>query len=133
MTEKQKEQITELRRNGLTYDNIGKRMGLPTGQIRSFCLSRIPVRDTDNQEEGEQAYCKTCGKMLVHTPGYRKKIFCSDGCRQDWWNHYAQIKTGKGWATNEVICQGCGKTFATYGVKRKYCSRKCYVEKKRNQ
>ena len=133
LTQKQKEQITEFRRMGLPYVKIGEKMGLPMGQIRSYCLSRIPKPDNDKQEEGAQTYCKTCGKKLEHTPGYKKKIFCSDGCRQDWWNRNATTRPGKAKATQEIICQGCGKKFVAYGTKRKYCSRECYVETMRNR
>ncbi len=26
--------------------------------------------------------CKDCGRLLVHIPGHRKKVFCNDACRQ---------------------------------------------------
>jgi DNA invertase Pin-like site-specific DNA recombinase len=128
LTEKQMTEIRSLRRDGMSYAKIGEKLNLPRGQVRSFCLSRTSENEAAVQEDGEPVRCKTCGKELEHTPGFRKKIFCSDGCRQDWWNRYAKIQAGEGWATNEVICQNCGEKFVTYGTKRKYCSRKCYTE-----
>ena len=128
LTEKQMTEISSLRRDGMSYAKIGEKLNLPRGQVRSFCLSRTSKNEAAVQEDGEHVLCKTCGKELEHTPGFRKKIFCSDGCRQDWWNRYAKFKAGEGRATNKVTCQNCGETFVTYGTNRKYCSRKCYTE-----
>ena len=125
LTERQKYKITTLRRDGITYKSISKQMDLPVSQIRSFCLSRTAPQ---NDKAG---YCKTCGKKLSHTPGYKKKIFCSDGCRQDWWNRFGDLKYGKGRATFNIVCKHCGKEFITYGKNRKYCNREFYSKDKR--
>jgi DNA invertase Pin-like site-specific DNA recombinase len=126
LTKKQKEKIAQLRRDGMTYNKIASKMGLTQGQVRSFCLSRTAETSTGNSKKGEQSVCKTCGKKLVHTPGYRKKMFCSDGCRRDWWNRFGKLNTGENWATYSIVCQHCGKTFVTYGKNRKYCCRECF-------
>ena len=132
LTARQKKKIAEFRREGISYNKIAARMHLTQGQVRSFCLSRSSEPNQTSQQ-GESGYCKTCGKPLVHTPGYRKKIFCSDGCRQDWWNRFGQLKSGAERATYSVVCQHCGKTFIAYGKVRKYCSRKCYVDSRWNR
>ena len=89
LTDNQKEQIADLRRSGLIYNKIASKMSLTQGQVRSYCLSRASRQETNGNKE----FCKTCGKVLVHTPGYRKKIFCCDGCRSDWWNRSIQSKS----------------------------------------
>jgi len=69
---------------------------------------------------------KTCGKRLEHTPGKRKKQYCSDGCRMDWWNaHQDEVKRK---AFYQFTCVCCGKSFSAYGnAKRSYCSHECYI------
>jgi hypothetical protein len=133
LTKKQKEEIAGLRRDGMTYNKIASKMGLTQGQVRSFCLSRTAETSTGNAKQGEQSVCKTCGKKLVHTPGYRKKMFCSDGCRRDWWNRFGKLNTGANWATYSIVCQHCGKTFVTYGKNRKYCCRECFNKSRWHQ
>ncbi len=125
LTAEQKKEISELRGTGLTYNKIALRMKLSQGQVRSFCLSRVSNHD---KNKGTPEYCKTCGKKLVHTTGYKKKIFCSDGCRLDWWNVNANLKTGKYRAPHKFVCQNCGKTFVAYGKDRKYCNKACFLE-----
>lgn len=126
LTPKQREQIARYRREGLTYNKIAKKMDLTQGKVRSFCLSR--VNNKVNSSTVHPGYCKTCGKELIHNPGYRKKMFCSDGCRRDWWNRKENIKPGAKRAPNAFVCQNCGKTFYAYGKDRKYCNKHCYLE-----
>ena len=30
--------------------------------------------------------CRNCGKRLKHTAGKKRKVFCSDKCRKQYWN-----------------------------------------------
>ena len=65
-------------------------------------------------------------RYLQHTPGKRKKQYCSDACRMDWWNaHQDKVKRK---AYYSFTCAECGKTFSSYGnAKRVYCSHSCYI------
>ena len=129
MTEAQIKQITEMRNAGFGYTTIATTMKVSKDCVRSYCRThgltgkRAP---THIQKVGKE-YCKTCGKPLEHTIGKRKKQFCSDGCRMDWWNsHSDQVKRK---AYYPFTCASCGKKFTSYGnAKRTYCSHECYIK-----
>ncbi len=84
MTEKETTLITEMRGDGLGYTTIASRLGLSKDCVRSYCRThglggkRSPTHVA--RDLGKE-YCKTCGRRLEHTPGKRKKRFCSDKCR----------------------------------------------------
>lgn len=130
MTEKESTQITEMRNDGLGYTTIASRLGLSKDCVRSFCRTHnLRGRRSPShvpQDLGKD-YCKTCGKRLEHTPGKRKKQYCSDGCRMDWWNaHQDEVKRK---AFYQFTCVCCGKSFSAYGnAKRSYCSHECYIK-----
>lgn len=68
-----------------------------------------------------------CGKPVRQNPGRKQKRFCSDICRNKWWNSHLDLVKRK--ANYEIVCLGCEKPFVVYGnANRKYCSHKCYVE-----
>lgn len=121
MTERQKQAIYTMRQEGQSYLVIADTLALSPNTIKSFC------RRSGCKPEGVRArdssLCRNCGKLLVQTPGGRKKTFCSDRCRYIWWNQ----KRGK--KPYRLICCQCGKEFISYGNrKRKFCSRECYLQ-----
>mgnify|MGYP002626074911 CR=1 FL=1 len=73
-----------------------------------------------------QQPCKYCGTMILQIPGRKEKKFCSDDCRNSWWNkHLTEVKRKN---MTDYICPACGKTFSAYGKRnRKYCSHECYI------
>jgi len=62
----------------------------------------------------------------MQTEGRKEKKFCSDRCRNKWWNsHLSEVKRK---AMYEYTCPNCKKTFMAYGNRnRKYCSHECYI------
>ena len=123
MTEEQKSQIKAFRNNGLGYKLIAKELGISVNSVKSFCR-RNELCDTSKDETPR---CEQCGKALQNIPGKKKKRFCSDRCRQTWWNSHLDIVKRK--AVYVYICPVCRKEFSVYGnAKRKYCSHQCYVE-----
>mgnify|MGYP000672238186 CR=1 FL=1 len=129
MTNIQKTQITEMRDDGFGYTTIATKMGLTKDCVRAYCRKhgltgkRSPTHVVIDANKG---YCKTCGTKLIHTVGKRKKQFCSDGCRMDWWNSHADQVQRKAYYTFTCAC--CDKIFKVYGnAKRKYCSHECYI------
>ena len=122
MTDKQKQSIKNMRQLGFTYSAIADSSGLSQNTVKSFCRREniyVVYTMTDNM-------CKCCGNPLEHSSGKKKKTFCSDKCRSDWWNQNRQ------WVNRNnkysITCLSCGKEFDSYGGKeRKYCSRKCYT------
>ena len=115
MTNEDKSKIIKLKRLGKSYSEISKETGISVGSIKSF-ISRNSSAATDS--------CKFCGAPITQTEGKRKKEFCSDKCRANWWN----INRTKSEAFYEKVCPCCNKTFKVYGrAEQKFCSHACYV------
>ena len=130
MDDKQKEQIIKLRAKGKGYKTISNMLGINVNTVKSFCkrkninaetasklLERIPTETT---------FCENCGREIKQMPKQKKKRFCCDECRIQWWNsHLDQVKR-KAYYT--FRCVHCGKVFQVYGdSRRRYCSHDCYI------
>ena len=122
MTEIQKRKITEMRRRACTYTEISDVMGISVGALKSFC--RRYAVDTVSD------VCLMCGQKLRQVPHKRKKKFCSDKCRLDWWRDNRDAMNRK--AVYHFSCKQCGKEFECYGNSHRiYCSRRCYADARR--
>lgn len=129
MTDKQKHQIAAYREQGLSYMEISKKMDLSINSIKTYCKrhSLGGVRAFDGLGEAANSVCEQCQKPVIQNPGRKKKRFCSDKCRNLWWNSHLDLVKRK--ANYECTCMRCKKIFASYGNKnRKYCSHECYIE-----
>jgi len=124
LTRLQKEQITNMRWNGDSYNKIANTLGLSKSTVSTFCLrNKLGNSFLKTQEISNK--CKCCGNPLNHIQGSKKKIFCSDTCRTRWWGRQKRPTCHP--AVYSFICEACGDTFHVYGDKhRKYCSRECY-------
>ena len=125
MTNEQKFQIAAYRKAGKGYKQIAKELDLSANSVKSYCRRNGLCNETLEKNLPESA-CENCGKSIEQKKGKKKKRFCSDKCRNQWWNaHLDQVKRK---AVYEYICPTCGKPFSVYGnAKRKYCSHVCYV------
>lgn len=134
MTEFQAKQIRDLRLRGTGYRAIASVVGLSRDIVRNYCKSHgldgFATELTLNMKEQMEAgtACQCCGKEIKQPATGRKRKFCSDECRRNWWaSHQADINR-KPTAYYEKQCAYCGKTFTAYGNRnRKYCSHACYV------
>lgn len=129
MTDKQKNQIAEYREQGMSYTEISKKMDISINSIKTYCkrhgLGGVKAYKVD--EPAVIIPCEHCGKPVKQNPGRKKKRFCSDKCRNLWWNSHMDLVKKK--ANYECTCVHCGKQFTSYGNKeRKYCSHSCYIE-----
>lgn len=128
MTEQEKQQIAVYRNQGLSYAAISTEMEISVNSIKSYCKRNGlgGVRAYDKTTNANVYVCENCGVYVDQNPGRKKKRFCSDKCRNQWWNsHLDQVKRK---AVYEYRCPTCGKSFSVYGnAKRKYCSHVCYV------
>ena len=109
--------IMKLRGNG--YKRIAALLNMNRETVKS-----ILHRNRDNNDFFEiEGYCRRCGDKLGHSPGKKRKIFCSDACRTKWQNvHKKESK-----AFIKQKCLYCGAEFISYKEnQQKYCSRKCY-------
>jgi len=127
MTTTQKEQILTLKNKGYGYAKISAMTGISQNTVKSY-LQRV---DKKRQEEAQEV-CLECGKPLTLNPSTRKKRFCSDACRNAWWNQRPELVNRKAYYNFE--CPWCGKKFTAYGNDhRVYCSRGCYAEARRKK
>ena len=125
MTDKQKYTVQNMRRMGLAYSVIAHNTGLSANTVKSFC-HRAGVAISNDFGNENCNVCKNCGIELNHHPGRKKKRFCTNKCRSDWWNR------NRDWAyykrARQVVCLYCGMAFDSYGSKnRKFCGRDCYI------
>lgn len=134
MTKFQSKQIRELRMRGVGYRAIASVTGLSRDVVRNYCKSNgidgYAAELTTNMKEQMQQgkACLCCGKKLKQLTAGRKRKFCSEKCRRDWWSAHQNAIQRKSTAFYEKACAYCGKSFTAYGNKsRKYCSHNCYV------
>jgi endogenous inhibitor of DNA gyrase (YacG/DUF329 family) len=121
MTDKQKQQIITLRRNGAGYGTIASQLGVSINTVKSFCRRHSLATRTNG------AVCEQCGKPIAQNPGRKRKRFCSDSCRNKWWNRHLDLVKRK--TVYTFTCTNCGKVFKTYGnSRRKFCCHACYIE-----
>ena len=117
------ENIVLWRTQGIGYAEIAKRLNISRDTVKSFCMrNKITVINQSDK-------CKFCGNPLVQKEKVKKKRFCSDKCRLDWWHKNPDKLCRK--ATYSFVCARCGKPFTAYGNNhRKYCSHQCYIKER---
>ena len=126
MTDAQKTQIAELRMQGNGYKKIAQLTGISVDTVKSYCR-RNPIRVEEPQAEVQGCTCLCCGASISQIARQKPKKFCSDRCRNKWWNAHLDLAKRK--ANYDFTCQFCGRQFSAYGNKnRKYCSHSCYIE-----
>ena len=123
MTLEEKQKIYSLKKEGYGYKKIAGDLGMSVSSVKSF-LIRNPL-DTDLI-----GTCKRCGMTIQSIKGKKRKQFCCDRCRWDWWNSHIKEVNKKAFYT--LTCKHCGKEFTAYGnQKRVYCCHDCYIKDKK--
>ena len=126
MTNEQKMMISSLRAEGMGYGSIARKIGISENTVKSFCR-RSGQQPEPVQQETAEHKCLCCGVPVKQNTGRKEKKFCSDKCRNKWWNAHLDRVDRR--AMREVTCANCGKTFSVYGsTARKYCCHECYIE-----
>ena len=121
----QEKQIHLFRSQGYSFQATAEALGLTVGAIKSYCY-RHPASEPNMDRITRQEVCPTCGAALVHTPGAKKRRFCSEACRHAWWGKHPEAVRRKAYFL--VDCLNCGIRFLGYGnPNRKYCSHACYI------
>ena len=118
MTEQNRNQIYELRKQGYGYKRIASLLELPVATVKTF-LIRNPTQ--------EATICKNCGAQLINKPKRKKRVFCCNKCKMQYWNNHHKLSDSQ----KSVIskCECCGKEFYSYKSKsKKFCSRECYLK-----
>ena len=116
MTNREKHQIDALRRKGHSYAAIADKLGIPLNTVKSHCRR--------SQERHGGDHCRNCDRPIWQNPQARQKHFCSNRCRQEWWNNNRDQINHRDSRT--VECGYCGRAFRAHGKRqRKYCSSAC--------
>ncbi len=118
MKVEQKSRIIKLRSRGVSYGEIAQEMGMPVNTVKSVCRR-------NGMCNGEGHRCLYCNGKIKQLLGTKKRMFCSDKCRQRYWNKLRSDRVSKNRVSH--LCPVCGKTFYDYSSsKRTYCSQECY-------
>ncbi len=126
MTSEQKNQIANLRQEGLGYATIAQALGISKSTVTSHCQRNNLGGIKSTGIILDKKYCKHCGKEIHPVSGRKQAKFCSKKCRVSWWNANQEKVNKKAFYT--FTCNLCGKSFTAYGnSKRKYCSHDCYI------
>lgn len=130
MTDEQKHQIADMRKNGYGYAAIAEVLGISKNTIKTYCnrngLAGVRQK-THRLILPEELFCKECGKPLAQPEKIKRLKFCSKECRTKWWSKHPEAVNQK--AVYHFICKCCGKEFINYGhSNRKYCSHECYIK-----
>lgn len=131
MNENQKEIISIYRQQGLGYKAIAEKLDISVNTIKTYCKrndlggNRSAFKKFNIKVEP----CENCGKPVVQSIHRKRKRFCCNSCRMNWWNTHQDLVNRK--ANYELICKYCGNTFISYGnANRKYCSHECYLNER---
>lgn len=134
MTNIQAKQIQDFRMKGVGYKAIASVLGLSRDVVRNYCKSHgldgYAVEVAVNLQEQMQlgSICQCCGQTIQQPNIGRKRKFCSERCRREWWTAHPEDSQKKETAFYEKTCAYCGQQFTVYGNKnRRYCSHECYV------
>lgn len=116
------------------YRSIASIVGLSRDIVRNYCkhhgLDGFAVEFTANVKEqiDRHAACQQCGKPIAQPATGRRKKYCSDECRRQWWTEHQDELIQNQSAVYKLTCVYCGKDYQSYGNKdRKYCSHECYI------
>lgn len=119
MTASQQTNIRKLRAEGYGYKKIASELNLPLGTVKTFC------RRNNITSDGNTNHCIECGTEIIQSGPGRPRKFCSEKCKQHYWNtHIRQLNMKKG---RKHICACCGKEFTTYRDNSRFCSTDCYM------
>lgn len=127
MTNEQRMIVSALRAQNMGYGAIARKVGISENTVKSFCRRNAQRTKQERQNISTQEHrCLYCGVPVTQNAGRKEKKFCSDKCRNKWWNAHLDKVDRR--AIREVNCANCGRTFSVYGrAERKYCSHDCYI------
>ena len=127
MTEAQQRQIRNLRAEGFGYKRIAEQLSVSENTIKTYCRRNGLGGNQANARGTSKHVCLYCGVEVKQNAGRKEKKFCSDKCRNKWWN--ANLDRVNRKAVYEYVCSCCKKPFTAYGnAHRKYCSHQCYIK-----
>lgn len=128
MSPEQKQKISRMRHERMSYLQIASELGIPENTVKSYCR-RNNLGAVKITMEEKPAECKCCGRPLVQGRKGHPSKFCSEECRRTWWKVNDGQLVKKAWYT--LTCAYCNKEFESYGNrKRKFCGHECYIARR---
>ena len=86
MTNEQIRQLTIMRRDGAGYGRIAEALHVSINTVKSWCRRHhLPG------EGASGSVCENCGRPITQVAGRKRKRFCSDKCRNAWWNSHLDL------------------------------------------
>ena len=97
MTPEGKSSLSAMRKAGRSYTEIAAELGISKNTVETFCrrngltpeTESIPVEITPAPTT--ERLCPHCGKPVIQLEGRKEKKFCSDTCRNRWWNSHMDM------------------------------------------
>ena len=92
MTDEDRKQIIQLRKQGLGYKAIARALDLTRDSVRGFCKRNNLDGHADIVKlniqvmKEKEILCLNCGKPFKTKKQGRPRKYCSDFCRRSWWN-----------------------------------------------
>lgn len=119
-----KDKVVELKEQGMINSEIANLLDIPINTVRSIWYRSGRANTYVNEKT-----CLNCHGNLIQIGKGRKKKFCSDKCRLEWWNKNSNKLRKKAYYKRK--CLYCGREFELYGRPHaKYCSHICYITRR---
>ena len=125
----QKLQIEFFRKQGIGYRQIAEELGLSRDAVRYYCKTHdLAGNAQEAYENAKGVVCPQCGRKLLQPRTGRKRVFCSNDCKNKWWHASDKLFPRPLSSREEIFCACCGKSILAYrNKKRRYCSHECYI------
>lgn len=140
----ERERVRELRLSGLGYEAIAEKMGLSIFAVLDYCVElgipgegEIYLSVPGLTERGTAFHkmssscgrvCQQCGAQILQGTMGRPRRFCSNECKNTYWNSLRVKRKRSG---RLAICKNCGAPFRAVNeskAPRLFCCRKCYFD-----
>ena len=86
MTNEQRMIVSALRAQGMGYGAIARKVGISENTVKSFCRRNAQKEDKLSVTGADEHRCLCCGAPVAQNACRKEKKFCSDKCRNKWWN-----------------------------------------------
>lgn len=83
-----KEKVIALKQKRYSYRTISEMLDMPIGTVKSIWSRKLA-------DENLTSACKNCYAPVTSTKGRKRKQFCDDKCRMEWWNSHRYLVKAK--------------------------------------
>lgn len=75
-----RDQVKQMNDQGVGYKKIASELNISIGSVRNM------LKEKDDSES-----CRFCHKKLNFVEGKKRKVFCNDSCRYQYWNSLKKV------------------------------------------